>query len=354
MKNTRYIVLLGLTVLLLASCVGLPPVMPGVTSAGPEQPAGAVAEVATEAPAAAGQAMPALSDSRVVTDTTAVATTAVATTEAVTTPADDQVMGANPLVGVEWQWTALIKTSPATQAVVPDPAAYTLAFADDGSVAIKADCNIARGTYTLTNDQLVITIGPVTLAACPPGSLSDVMLVALGQVGSYMIDGGDLILRLADSGDSMLFRNGGAPSAAATEAPAAAAPIQTAPAPAKAPAQPVALVGPVWQWERFIDVAKGTNTMDVAKPANYTATFSADGTVAMQADCNRAAGTYTVDGARLTVNIGPVTLAACAPGSLGETFLVNLTMAGTYLIEDGKLMIDMMADSGRMVFGAAK
>ena len=33
MKNTRYIVLLGLTVLLLASCVGLPPVMPGLAAA---------------------------------------------------------------------------------------------------------------------------------------------------------------------------------------------------------------------------------------------------------------------------------------------------------------------------------
>ena len=39
----------------------------------------------------------------------------------------------------------------------------------------------------------------------------------------------------------------------------------------------------------------------------------------MKADCNQAAGTYTVDGAKLTINVGPVTLAACGPDSLGET-----------------------------------
>ncbi len=267
-------------------------------------------------------------------------------------------MGANPLVGVVWEWAALLKTKPALQSVVPDPASYTLAFADDGSVAIQADCNRATGTYTLTNDQLVITIGAVTRAACPPGSLSDIMLTSLNKVGSYMIDGGDLILRLADANSSMLFRNGGpsaAPAApAATEAPAGAAAAQTPAAPAESAAQAASLVGPVWQWEKFVDVATGKASMDVKDPQNYTVTFQADGTVAMKADCNNAAGTYTADGAKLTISIGPVTLAACGPDSLGETFLIDLTSAGTYAIEGGKLMIDLMADGGRMVFGAVR
>jgi heat shock protein HslJ len=266
-------------------------------------------------------------------------------------------MGANPLVGVVWEWAALLKTTPAVQSVVPDPAAYTIVFSDDGQVAIKADCNNANGAYTLENDALTITIGPVTRAACPPGSLSDLMLASLSQVDSYLIDGGDLVLRTAETGDNMLFRSGG-PSAApaapvATEAPAGAAPASTpTPAPAAVTAPP--LVGTVWQWEEFIDVATGRASMEIKDPSLYTVTFMDDGTAAMKADCNQAAATYTVDGAKITINVGPVTLAACGPDSLGETFLIDLTSVSTYVIENGKLNLDLMADGGRMIFGAAQ
>jgi heat shock protein HslJ len=372
MKSVRYIVLLSLVILLLASCVGLPPLVPDQASStqGSEEPAAqgnAEQPVATEAaPAArapAVEATSAITESVVVTATVAVAATGVVTTttpaKATATSPGEQVMGANPLVDVVWEWAAMLKTKPAVQSVVPDPASYTVVFADDGSMAIKADCNNASGTYTLNNDQLSIQIGGVTRAACPPGSLGDAMLASLGKVASYLIDGGDLILRLSGGDDSMLFRNGGAPAKpaappAATEAPAAATPLQTPAAPAETTANPQTLVGPVWQWESYVDTATGSNSMDVKNPENYTVTFMDDGTAAMKADCNQAAGTYTVDGAKLTVEVGPVTLAACGPDSLGETFLINLTSAASYTIADGKLVIDLTADGGRMVFGAAK
>ncbi len=366
MKSLRHVVLLSLVVMLLASCVGLPPVFPNRAPSPQdvEEPAGA-------APAAqppVDEAKPAITESTAVTATTAITDTAViaatdtvtttAPTEAQATPTGEQVMGANPLVGVVWEWSALLKTKPAVQSVVPDPASYTVVFTEDAKVAIKADCNNASGAYTLENDLLTITIGPMTRAACPPGSLSDLMVGGLSKVSSYLIDGGDLILRMADTGDSMLFRNGGpvtVPAAPApTEAPAAAAPAQTPAAPAETTAQATALVGPVWQWQKFVDVATGKNTMDVKNPADYTVTFRDDRTVAMKADCNQAAGTYAADGAKLTINVGPVTLAACGPDSVGEEFLIGLTSAATYTIEGGQLMIDLMADGGRMIFGAAQ
>ena len=259
MKITRYVVLLSLIALLLTSCAGLPPVFPtGETSTQGAEGTGAAvaateptAQPPAEATAAPEQptAAPAtvVSETVVVTATVAAPAATIAATEVVTgtaavetpaTPTADQVMGANPLVGVVWEWAALLKTKPAVQSVVPDPSAYTVTFSDDGTVAIKADCNNASGTYTLDNDALTIQIGPVTRAACPPGSLSDLMLASLSKVGSYLIDGGDLILRTADTGTSMLFRNGGPPAVpaapaapAATEAPAGAA----APAPAQTP-----------------------------------------------------------------------------------------------------------------------
>ena len=56
------------------------------------------------------------------------------------------------------------------------------------------------------------------------------------------------------------------------------------------------LVGPTWQWEEYLDVAAGTGNITVSDPAKYTVTFLANGTAEMQADCNRAAGTYKVNG----------------------------------------------------------
>jgi heat shock protein HslJ len=381
MKSLRYVVLLSLIALLLASCAGLPPVFPTEETAiqGAEEtsvtaPAERTAlpvateALATAAPVATSEtavvtatvASPAatIAVTEVVTGTAPAETTAEApTTEAPATPTADQVMGANPLTGVVWEWTALLKTSPAVQSVVPDPAAYTIVFGDDGNAQIRADCNNAIAAYTLENDALTIKIGPVTLAACPPGSLSDLMLASLSGVGSYMIDGGDLILRVAESGDSMLFRNGGltAPSATTEAAAGAAAPtpVGTPAAAAPAEAEPT-LVETVWQWERFVDVATGQATMDIEDPAQYTVTFMDDGTAAMKADCNQAAATYTVDGAEMSINIGPVTLAACGPNSLSDTFLINLTSVATYVIEDGKLNLDLMADGGRMILGAAE
>ena len=153
MKSLRYVVLLSLVVMLLASCVGLPPVFPN-RAASPQD----VEEPAVAAPAAqppVDEAKPAITETAVVTATTAITDTAViaatdvvtttAPTEAQATPTGEQVMGANPLVGVVWEWAALLKTKPAVQSVVPDPASYTVVFSDDGKVAIKADCNNASG-----------------------------------------------------------------------------------------------------------------------------------------------------------------------------------------------------------------
>lgn len=354
MKTLRYLVLLSLTAMLLAGCGALPPVFPnaaGPTAAIAPEIEPAVPEPAATQPAAteAAPVEPAPTAAAEQGAATAVATEAAAV-EPQATPEPDQVMGANPLAGTVWEWAALIRTQPSTQSVVPDPASYTVVFGADGEMLVTADCNTARATYTLENDQLTIALGAVTRAACPPGSLSSEFLTNLAKVGSYVMDGGDLILRLAETGDAMIFRNGGAaaeaapPPAVATEAPAGAAADGTTPR----------LIGPAWQWESFADVATGSDSFTVANPENYTVTFIDDGTAAMQADCNRAAGTFTVDGAALTVNVGPVTLAACEPESRGAQFLINLTSAGTFTFVDGKLAIDLQADGGRMVFRAAE
>jgi hypothetical protein len=133
MKTLRYVVLLSLTIVLLASCGPLPPLSP------PQAPPAAVSTGAVTRPAVAPTEI-------------ATAASAVPVTAATETPGAPAapVMGADPLSGVVWEWSAFLMTSPPTQAMVPDPAAH-LSF-DGGTVLIKADCNVGRYAYTLENE----------------------------------------------------------------------------------------------------------------------------------------------------------------------------------------------------------
>jgi C-terminal processing protease CtpA/Prc len=104
------------------------------------------------------------------------------------------------LGGTTWQWTLAIDSSGAMTAV-DTPGSYTIAFAEDGTVAIQADCNQASGEYITGEDgALTITLGPVTLAACPEGSRSDAFLGYLGAVQSAEVDGAQLVLALDPAG----------------------------------------------------------------------------------------------------------------------------------------------------------
>jgi heat shock protein HslJ len=115
---------------------------------------------------------------------------------------------------------------------------------------------------------------------------------------------------------------------------------------------------PTWQWTGSTGGEAGT--IEVAEPARYTIDFAGDRTFAAMADCNQAAGTYGVVPAgraggsanRLTIALGPVTAAACEPGSLSDSFLAQLGAAGFYRIEGSRLTITL-SDGGEMTFEAA-
>jgi heat shock protein HslJ len=129
------------------------------------------------------------------------------------------------------------------------------------------------------------------------------------------------------------------------------APVQV-PAPAAATAQ---LTAQPWQWESF---QGATEEFKVDASAQYTATFAAtfagDGSLKVTADCNKASGTYSGEGGALTIKIGPMTQAACPPGSRSDQFVKLLGSAARYFIKDGKLYIDLFADGGTMAFAPAR
>ncbi|HET7095656.1 MAG TPA: META domain-containing protein [Thermomicrobiales bacterium] len=104
------------------------------------------------------------------------------------------------LQGVVWRWqeTAMMND---TRVVPADPAAYTLAFANDGTVAIRADCNQIAGRYTIEHSQIDIAPTGIPAGVCPPGSMSDRFLRDIDDAGSFTFRAGRLYLALpADAG----------------------------------------------------------------------------------------------------------------------------------------------------------
>ena len=91
-------------------------------------------------------------------------------------------------------------------------------------------------------------------------------------------------------------------------------------------------------------------TIKVNQPDRYTLEFICDGNVKIRADCNRARGTYTLNGSQLTIQIGPMTRVACPPDSIADRYLRDLGAAANYFIQDGQLYIDLRDDVGTMVF----
>jgi heat shock protein HslJ len=103
--------------------------------------------------------------------------------------------GSASLTGKLWQWTESTISEPTT---IPDPSLYTVTFAEDGTFSAKVDCNQAAGGFTTTAEGgITITPGPMTMAACAEGSLSDVYIAGLGGATTYTVSDTELVLTTA-------------------------------------------------------------------------------------------------------------------------------------------------------------
>lgn len=110
------------------------------------------------------------------------------------------------LVGPEWQLMTVFEASTSTQSSV-DPDSYAISFTEAGDFSAQADCNRVLGRWSLEGADLSIAPGPVTRAACPPGSRSDDFIEWLAEVSSAQLDSdGGLILGSGDGEDLMLMQ----------------------------------------------------------------------------------------------------------------------------------------------------
>lgn len=108
------------------------------------------------------------------------------------------------------------------------------------------------------------------------------------------------------------------------------------------------LTGVVWLWQGTTDATGKTTTPD--DPNKYTLEFLPSDQVHVQADCNTANGPYTAEGSSLSIGPFAVTRAACAPGSLSDTYLQQLQNAASYVMANGNLIINQKVDAGNMKF----
>jgi len=114
---------------------------------------------------------------------------------------------------------------------------------------------------------------------------------------------------------------------------------------------PTTIVGSTWQWQELAGGDGSITTVD--DPARYTIEFRDDGTVAVRADCNSGFGTYREAGGGLEISVTGVTRAACPEGSLADLYVRDLGFVRTYVLEEGTLHMNLMADAGNLVHRAA-
>jgi len=110
------------------------------------------------------------------------------------------------------------------------------------------------------------------------------------------------------------------------------------------------ITGIQWQWVELTETEPASQSV-VPNPENYVLVLSADGSANLKADCNMVSWTYTLEGSSLTFNtLGPSTLAFCGEESLDTQYLALLGTGGTVSVEDGRLVLELNDNAGRMVF----
>ena len=120
------------------------------------------------------------------------------------------------------------------------------------------------------------------------------------------------------------------------------------------PSLPVALAGTQWQLVEFRSMDDSTEQPQ--DTARYTMNLGADGTVAMQLNCNRGTGTWSAEagpGDASDVETGSfafgplgVTRALCPPPSMDEKIARDAEYIRGYHLRGDTLSLSLMADGG--------
>jgi heat shock protein HslJ len=98
-----------------------------------------------------------------------------------------------------------------------------------------------------------------------------------------------------------------------------------------------AMIGSAWQLQRATQA--GADPVTVAQPDHFTLQFVDASRLSIRADCNQAAGGYTLNGATLSVGNLAATLAACASAPFDSEYLQLLGGDSTATVTDTSLVL---------------
>jgi heat shock protein HslJ len=200
--------------------------------------------------------------------------------------------------------------------MLPD-APPTMTFSADGQVGGSGGCNQYSGPYQTDGDKLTVGLMSSTLMRCEGsvGAQETAFLSGLGGATSW---------RISDTGD--LEIEGAAKIVASQGVAASAAP----------PTQGAALGGTFW------NLAEMSGTADFAHIVP-TIEFGTDGTVSGFAGCNTFSGTFTTNGATLTMGPLASTEIGCQPpaSAVEAQYLNALSGVTNWEIDpSGRLVLD--------------
>jgi hypothetical protein len=119
-----------------------------------------------------------------------------------------------------WQWTGTTWCELTDSGYMPkknpiaDPAQYEVVYNQDGTLSVKADCNMAGEQYTYNGGMVGsvrVEMGPSTLAACGPRSRSEELIQSLMAAQDFRVQpgGGELQLNMPAGGPALGFQAAG-------------------------------------------------------------------------------------------------------------------------------------------------
>jgi heat shock protein HslJ len=108
-----------------------------------------------------------------------------------------------------------------------------------------------------------------------------------------------------------------------------------------------AILDITWQWVDWLQNSPEAYAV-IPDPENYTLAFFADNTFQFKADCNQGSGIYATNGMSITLTLGVITAAECAPESLSDMYLGFLSNVNTFGIQNGHLTLLLADNYGQM------
>lgn len=198
----------------------------------------------------------------------------------------------------------------------PDGRPMMLQFLPDGQLAVTADCNRGRGSWSIEGEAVTISAIGTTRMFCGEGSPDTAFLTAIdGTLGWSIERETSDVLTLTGANGSVVL-------------------------------DPV-LTGLTWQWENF--QGGDGSVVTPTDPTLYTVTFQDNGMVMTTSACNNGAGQWGGARPQIDITLG-VTRKACMDENQEDEFYRNLDEATSYVIVDGHLALSLPVDAGIMFF----